>query len=259
MNSQGLLILLTNDDGAEAPGLLALKEELSPLGELLVMAPSEERSAVSHGLTIHHPIRVREISERHYALTGTPVDCVLFAVRKLLPRVPDLVVSGINQGPNLGDDILYSGTVAAAREAALYRIPALAVSLVTEGENPDYSAAAGWVHRLIQELYPDRLPAGTFLNVNIPEGEPRQYRFTRQGSKLVASSIEEKSDPRGRSYYWIGPDESEWVVEADTDYQAIRDQVVSITPLQRDQTDYRTLKWYRENEEKCTLSAERDC
>lgn len=248
-----LLILLTNDDGAESVGLRALKQELDSLGKLVVVAPAEERSAVSHALTIHQPIRVREIEEDHYSLTGTPVDCVLFAVRKLLPRLPDLVLSGINNGPNLGDDILYSGTVAAAREAALYRVPALAVSLVTRNENPNFSPAAAFIKKIVQELYPGRIPQGSFLNVNIPEGDPRDYRFTRQGSKLVASSIQEKSDPRGRTYYWIGPDESEWVVEADTDYQAIKDRVVSITPLQRDQTDYRTLRWYNKEEEQIHL------
>lgn len=250
MHPEKLLVLLTNDDGVESNGLLMLEEELAPLGTLVVVAPVEERSGVSHALTIHHPIRVREIAENHYSLTGTPVDCVLFAVQRLLPRLPDLVVSGINCGPNLGDDILYSGTVAAAREAALYRIPSLAVSLVTRGETPDYRLAAGFVHRLVREFYPERMPQGSFLNVNIPEGSVREYRFTRQGSKLVASSIQEKSDPRGRTYYWIGPDESEWVIESDTDYQAIKDHVVSITPLQRDQTDYRTLRWYNKEEEK---------
>ena len=245
MNERELLVLVTNDDGVEAKGLLSVKKELADLGRVVVVAPAEERSAVSHGLTIHHPIRVWETSENHYALTGTPVDCVLFAIRKLLPRLPDLVVSGINSGPNLGDDILYSGTVAAAREAALYRIPALAVSLATRKEQPDYEPCARFVHWLIGEFFPDRMPQGSFLNVNFPEGNLEGYRFTRQGSKLAASSVQRKSDPRGRSYYWIGPDESQWIIEADTDYQAIKDRMASITPLQRDQTDYRTLKWYK--------------
>ena len=257
MSEQDLLVLATNDDGVEAKGLRAVKEELADLGTVVVVAPAEERSAVSHGLTIHHPIRVREISENHYALTGTPVDCVLFAIRKILPRLPDLVVSGINRGPNLGDDILYSGTVAAAREAALYRIPALAVSLVTRSEKPDYGPAAGCVHWLINDFHPDRIPEGAFLNVNFPEGDLGGYRFTRQGTKLVASSVQEKSDPRGHRYYWIGPDESQWVVEGDTDYQAIEDGMVSITPLQRDQTDYRALKWYKEEEERASCKKER--
>ncbi len=227
-----------------------MKKELSTLGKVVVVAPEKERSAVSHGLTLHHPIRFWETSENHYALTGTPVDCVLFAIRKLLPRLPDLVVSGINNGPNLGDDILYSGTVAAAREAALYRIPALATSLVRTGEAPDYAPAARFVYWLICEFYPERIPKGTILNVNLPEGDLKEYRFTRQGSKLMASSVEEKSDRQGRKHYWIGPDESRWIVESDTDYQAVKDRVVSITPLQRDQTDYQTLQWYRQESEK---------
>jgi 5'-nucleotidase len=237
-----LLILLTNDDGAEAQGLLTMKRHLSGLGKLVVVAPYEERSAVSHGLTIHVPIRQIEIAENHYALTGTPADCVLFAFRKFLPRLPDLVVSGINHGPNLGDDILYSGTVAGAREAALHNIPALAVSLVTRSETPNFEDAASYACEIIGELFPDSIPPGTYLNVNVPEKRPNDYRFTRQGTKRVISSIEEKKDPRGRAYFWIGPDASEWMVEADTDYQAVQEGLASVTPLQRDQTDYRALR-----------------
>jgi 5'-nucleotidase len=241
-------ILLTNDDGTDAPGLLAVKKELENLGDVVVVAPYEERSGVSHGVTIHYPIRVIEVGRDHYALTGTPADCVIFAVRKLLPELPDLVVSGINRGANLGDDILYSGTVAGAREAALQRVPALAVSLVTHKEDPDFGPAAAFTCRLIRTVFPDMIPPGGFLNINIPTGQPTEYRFTRQGSKMTASSIEEKSDPRGRKYFWIGRDESEWLIEADTDYQAIRDEVVSITPLHRDQTDYRSLRGYTQAE-----------
>ena len=153
---------------------------------------------------------------------------LIFALRKLMPRSPDLVISGINSGPNLGDDILYSGTVAAAREAALYGIPAVAVSLVAKGEDLDYGPAARFIRDLVKEFYPERTPRGTALNVNIPQGQPGAYRFTRQGSKRAWSSIEEKRDPRGRRYYWIGRDESEVLVEADTDYQAINDGVVSL-------------------------------
>jgi len=248
MSRDKYLILLTNDDGVGAEGLLTLKRHLAELGRVVVVAPYEERSGVSHGLTIHFPLRQVEISRDHYALTGTPADCVLFAVRKLLPRPPDLVVSGINHGPNLGDDILYSGTVAGAREAALHELPAFAVSLVTgRNSNQGFEAAAKFTCTLIQELLPNWVSKGTYLNVNIPAGEPREYRFTRQGTKRVISHIEEKKDPRGRTYYWIGPDESEWLVEADTDYEAIQEGVVSITPLHRDQTDYRSLKLYHQN------------
>ena len=242
MSEKDLLILLTNDDGGRAPGLQALKQEIETAASVVTVAPDEERSAASHALTIHDPIRVMEVSENDYMLTGTPADCVIFALRKLMPQSPDLVISGINSGPNLGDDILYSGTVAAAREAALYGIPAMAISLVAKGEDLDYGPAAGFVRDLVKEFYPERTPRGTALNVNIPTGKVGAFRFTRQGSKRAWSSIEEKKDPRGRRYYWIGRDESEVLLEADTDYQAINDGVVSITPLQHDQTDYRALK-----------------
>lgn len=242
MEKPELLILLTNDDGAEARGLLALQEELKNLGRVIVVAPAEERSAVSHALTIHMPIRLIELAADHFALTGTPADCVLFAIRKLLPRPPDLVVSGINHGPNLGDDILYSGTVAGAREAALHSVPAVAVSHLNGRSEIDFEPAARYSVELIRKLYADKIPAGTYLNINLPSGKPRGFRFTRQGSRRLYSSVEEKKDPRGRSYYWIGRDESVWLLESETDYQAIQDGFVSVTPLHRDQTDYRTLK-----------------
>ncbi len=239
------VILLTNDDGSQAEGLRALKEELLTVGTVVVVAPDEERSGVSQALTIHQPIRVLEVSKNHYALTGTPTDCVLFALRKLLTHPPDLVVSGINDGPNLGDDVIYSGTVAAAREAALHQITAFAFSLVTHRKKPSFAYGARFARRLIQELEP--VSEGSFLNVNIPEGKPEAYRFTRQGSRVVSSSIEEKQDPRGRKYYWIGRNKSEWLVEADSDYEAVRQGLVSVTPLQRDQTDYHLLKTYVED------------
>ena len=245
MKDSDLLILLTNDDGIGASGLSALKHVLGDLGSVVTVAPSEERSAASHGLTIHRPIRITPVSTDTYAVTGTPVDCVIFALRKILPRLPDLVVSGINHGANLGDDIFYSGTVAAAREASLNRLSAMAVSLASQ-RREDYAPAAGFVRRLIEEIYPKGISPGTFLNVNIPDGRATEYRYTRQGSKRVANAILEKEDPRGRSYYWIGQDMSEWEVEADTDYQAIQEGLVSVTPLQRDQTDYRTLRLFND-------------
>ncbi len=245
MKNQDRLVLLTNDDGVRAEGLLALKGALSGWGRVIVVAPAEENSAVSQGLTIHRPLRTFKVSEDHYALTGTPADCVIFALRKLLPRSPDLVVSGINHGPNLGDDIIYSGTVAGAREAAIHQIPAVAASSLSNQGEFNFDPAAGFVRRIIDELFP--FPEGTFLNINIPEGDPVAYRFTRQGSKAAEGSIEEKRDPRGRSYYWIARDESKWMVEADTDYEAIRAGEVSVTPLQRDQTDYGSLTGYKKH------------
>ncbi len=235
-----MLILLTNDDGIEALGLRTLRPVLEQLGELVTVAPSEEKSATSHSLTIHDPIRILPRGENAYAVTGTPVDCVILAFRKILDRLPDLVVSGINHGPNLGDDVMYSGTVAGAREAALCGVPAVAVSSLSRRPGA-LEVCADIVKLLFDEFQPQRLPEGTFLNVNIPSTPYRGFRVTRQGSKRVASEIHEKEDPRGRPYYWIAEDRSEWVVEAETDYEAIGEGLVSVTPLQRDQTDYRVL------------------
>lgn len=244
------LVLLTNDDGSEARGLQSLKEAVESLGKVVVVAPSEERSGVGHGLTIRQPLRVTDLGKDLYSLTGTPVDCVIFALRKLLNEPPDLIISGINHGANLGDDVHYSGTVAAAREAALYGIPAIAASLVSQSVSPDFEWASRLIRELVSELYPDRIPPGTYLNINIPEGKPCNYRFTRQGSRRVRTNIVETSNPQGRKHYWIDQDRSEWIVEADTDYQAIREGVVSVTPMQHDHTDYRTLILYSRQDER---------
>ena len=244
------LILLTNDDGAHARGLLSLREALQPLGKVVVVAPSEEQSGVGHGLTIRKPLRVTELAKDLYSLTGTPVDCVIFAVRKLLGEAPGLVISGINHGANLGDDVHYSGTVAAAREAAFYGIPSIAASLVCQSSSPSFQWASLLVRELVGELYPDRIPEGTYLNVNIPEGKPVNYRFTRQGSRRVTTTITESSGKRGRKHYWIDQDRSEWVIEADTDYFAIREGAVSVTPMHRDHTDYRSLIFFSQEDER---------
>ena len=238
------LILLTNDDGVGAPGIAALEASLRQVSRVVVVAPLEEKSGVSHALTIHQPIRILEKGPNRFAVTGTPADCVIFALTKILPAPPNLVVSGINNGPNLGDDVHYSGTIAGAREAALRQLPAIAVSLASRFDASDFSAAAEFVRALVDQLSLDVMPPGTYWNVNIPDGEIKGYRFTRQGSRMAFAAIEEKRDPRGRPYYWIGRDDSEGLPEPDTDYEAIRDQVVSITPLQPDHTDYRTLTDY---------------
>ena len=163
---------------------------------MIVVAPVEEKSGVSHALTIHHPIRIIEKGEDRYALTGTPADCVIFALTKILSTPPSLVVSGINAGPNLGDDVHYSGTVAGACEAALRQFPSIAASLAGPYETADYSRAARFVRDLVKQISPEMMPAGTYWNVNIPEGEIKGLRFTRQGSRLAFAEIEEKRDPR---------------------------------------------------------------
>ncbi|MFB3904820.1 MAG: 5'/3'-nucleotidase SurE [Acidobacteriota bacterium] len=242
MPKRDFLVLLTNDDGFGSSGLVALEEALRPHFNLVVVAPYEEKSAVSHGVTIHNPLRLVEMGQDRYALTGTPADCVIFALTKLLPKTPNLVISGINSGPNLGDDIHYSGTVAGAREASFHLIPSMAVSLVSFENGADYQPAAVIARQLVEELTPEIMPPGTFWNVNVPAGKIRGVKFTRQGSRLSWGRIEEKEDPRGRKYYWIGRDDGEWMPQPDTDYQAVRDQLVSITPLHHDHTDYRSLK-----------------
>jgi len=252
MTKSDSLVLLTNDDGYGAAGLEALDAELRQVFDTVIVAPYEEKSAVSHGVTIHHPLRLVKMDRKRnrYALTGTPADCVIFAVSKLLRRRPDLVVSGINNGPNLGDDIHYSGTVAGAREASFHSIPALAVSLVAFEEGGDFAQAAKELRRIVEELSPQKISPGCFWNVNIPEGKVRGYKFTRQGSRLSWGRIDEKKDARGGKYYWIGRDDAERIPDADTDYQAVRDHLISITPLQHDHTDYRTLRQIIEEREK---------
>lgn len=237
-----LLVLLTNDDGIEAAGLCRLADAFRSLGRVVVVAPHEERSGVGHGLTMRQPLRIIEKGRDRYGVTGTPVDCVIFALRELLSNPPDLMISGINNGANLGDDVQYSGTVAAAREACFRGIPAIAASLAARSKKPRFDWAARVVRELVGELFPDAFSEGTFLNVNIPEGKPKSYRFTRQGARLPALSIRAREDRRGNRHYWIDRDEKEWLVEADTDYRSVSEGAVSITPLQRDQTDYRALR-----------------
>ncbi|MBI4484351.1 MAG: 5'/3'-nucleotidase SurE [Acidobacteria bacterium] len=241
------LILLTNDDGIQAEGLRRLKDHVAGLGDVVVVAPETERSAVSHGLTLHDPLRIRQVGKDAYAVNGTPADCVILALRKILTGRPDLVISGINHGGNLGDDIIYSGTVAAAREASIHMIPAFAVSLVVLDRDYGFDHAARFSAELAQEVLDRGLPSGTFLNVNVP---PKKYLgvwMTRQGSKVAESHIFENADPRGRKYYWIGEQKAEWHREADSDYEAIIHSMVSITPLGKDQTDHEALgvlaKW----------------
>ena len=233
------LILLTNDDGVNALGLEMARRALEDLGRVVVVAPVEERSGASHSLSLTQPVRIEHLESDRYATTGTPVDCVILGFRKILERFPDLVVSGINHGANLGEDVFYSGTVAAAREAALHEIPSFAVSTLGK-QKSDFEHAGGVLGRLVESLW-SRVEQGTFLNINIPEGRPDEYRFTRQGSRRVTSGIAEKTDLRDRTYYWIGPDQSQWMITPDSDYEAILGGRVSITPMQLVQTDYQKL------------------
>jgi len=237
-------IMVTNDDGINAPGILALALALRELGQVTVVAPDRERSAAGHSLTLHSPLRVFELREGFFAVDGTPTDCVNMGIHSLLTSRPDLVVSGINHGPNLGDDITYSGTVAAAMEANLMGIPAIAVSLGTFERHGHFDAAARVAVRVARQVLANGLPADTFLNVNIPDcpaeemGEPL---ITRQGTRSFIGTIIDKTDPRGRKYYWIGGDELAFSDDPGTDFSAIRRGLISVTPLHLDLTNYGSL------------------
>lgn len=234
-----MLILVTNDDGVHSPGILVLAEHLAVFGEVVVVAPDRERSAVSHSLTLQAPLRADELRPGIFAVDGTPTDCVNLAIHGLLGRKPDLVVSGINRGGNMGDDLTYSGTVAAAMEATLMGFPALALSLDAERFlAEDFAIAASVAVDLTRRVLTTGLPAETFLNINVPKGFPAGMRLTRQGKRRFSDQIEKKSDPRGRSYYWLGAGQVSFENSDGTDFHAVSQGYVSITPLHLDLTNY---------------------
>ena len=234
-------ILVTNDDGIHSAGIKALAEALEELGDVVVVAPAHEMSAASHSLTLMRPLRIDKIDERHYSVDGTPTDCITLAMSHILKDdLPSLVVSGINKGGNLGDDVTYSGTVAGALEASIYGLPGIAMSLVQRVDF-DFGPAAELARELARRVLGDGLPQGTLLNVNVPPGPVRGVRVTKQGTKIIKPTIIEGTDPRQRKYYWIGEESLTWNEEEGTDYEALRHGLVSITPLRNDMTDYRVL------------------
>lgn len=232
------IILVTNDDGIHAEGLKVLRESLKPLGRTVVVAPDRDNSAVSHSLTMTRPLQVREVGEDTYTVDGTPTDCVVLALGRILPARPALLVSGINAGPNLGDDISYSGTVSAAMEGTMYAIPSLAVSLA--GQPPhDYGLAGQVAAEIAERILTTSLPADTLINLNIPPGQShRGIRVTRQGRRLWENAIQETRDPWGRTRYWIGGGTPVRDSRADTDVKAIHDGYVSVTPIHLDLTNH---------------------
>ncbi|HWP59182.1 MAG TPA: 5'/3'-nucleotidase SurE [Candidatus Acidoferrales bacterium] len=239
-----MTILLSNDDGIESEGLLALERQLAELGEVYTVAPDREQNSTSHALTLHRPLRVRELGPRRIAVDGTPADCVKLALTGLLPARPNLVVSGINKGPNLGDDIIYSGTVSAAIEGTLLGIPSIAVSLVSFADF-QFDVAAEFTLVLARRTLAAGVPADTLLNVNVPslpKNELKGWRLTRQGKRHYREEVIERTDPRGRKYYWIGGDDLGFTSEEGTDCLAVKEGYISVTPLQVDMTDYRLLK-----------------
>lgn len=229
-------ILVTNDDGVRSKGIRALAESLAPLGEVVVVAPAREASAVGHALTLHHPLRLEHLRDAIYALDGTPTDCVNIAVAAVLRGLPDLVVSGINKGLNIGDDVTYSGTVSGALEGALLGVPSIAVSLQQGAGEWDFGDAGQVAREVAERVLKSGLPARTFLNVNVPRAAPKGIRLTVQGKRTHATTVSERRDPRGRTYFWIGEGEDEWLPDEASDYAAIRSEYVSLTPLQSDMT-----------------------
>ncbi|HIF63672.1 MAG TPA: 5'/3'-nucleotidase SurE [Deltaproteobacteria bacterium] len=235
------MILVCNDDGVHAPGLAALAAALAPLDRVFVVAPDREQSAAGHAITLSRPLRAELLREGWMAVDGTPTDCVNLAVNGLLDERPWLVVSGINRGANLGDDITYSGTVSAAMEAVLLGIPAIAVSQAGKS-NFDYGAAACFTANLCRVVKHSGLPDDTLLNVNVPENRKREgFVVTRQGRRRYGDAIVEKTDPRGRKYYWIGGDDLGFDDEPGTDLAAVHAGLVSVTPLHLDLTNHGSL------------------
>jgi len=241
-------ILCTNDDGYLATGIRVLAAAAHSLGAVTVVAPDREQSATSHSLTLHHPLRARRTPDGVHVVDGTPTDCVILALSELLIERPDLCVSGVNHGPNMGEDVLYSGTVAAAMEATVIGIPAIAFSYA--GDRPE--DLEGWesvVRSVLSSiLRQDRFPKDTLFNVNLPSTDPadvRGIKVTSLGRRRYAESITRANDPSGKEYFWIGGGSVTWRGPEDSDFQAVQDGYVSVTPLHLDLTNYKLLEEIR--------------
>ena len=234
-------ILVTNDDGYRSDGIQALARALGDIGDVTIVAPMTEASAIGHALTLRRPLRLDRLDDRTFAVDGTPTDCVNIAVTQVFRGLPDLILSGINKGWNLGDDVTYSGTVAGALEAALLGVPAIAVSLRQTRGDYDFSHAARAAAQVAGAILQRPLPPRTFLNMNVPKGQPQGFRTTVQARRNHVTSVAERHDPKGRPYYWIEEGQNEWQPHDRSDYQAVRDGYISITPLQPDLTAHAVL------------------
>src|SRR5216683_4767256 len=234
-------ILVTNDDGYRSEGIHALALALREVGEVTTVAPVLEASAIGHALTLRHPLRLEAIGDGVFAVDGTPTDCVNVAVAHVFKGLPDLVISGINKGWNLGDDVSYSGTVAGALEGALLGVPSLAVSLRATRGDYDFRYAAQAAATLARAMLRRALPSRTFLNVNVPKGQPKGFRVTVQAKRNHVTSVAERRDPKGRAYFWIEEGQNEWHPHDRSDYEAVRDGYVSVTPLHPDLTAHGAL------------------
>jgi len=235
-------ILVTNDDGYHAEGIIALENAMADLGDVYVVAPASEQSGASHSLTLGRPLRIRQIDGRHWVVDGTPTDCVTLALNRILKEDerPHICVSGINPGANLGDDATYSGTVAGALEATILGVPGLAFSLVAS-RSYDFTESAKVAVAVTQKALRDGIPDGTLLNVNVPTGTPNGIRVTRQGFKAARPVISEHIDPRGKPYYWIGEVRDGFRADGGTDFEAVHEGFVSVTPMRSDLTNHQAI------------------
>ena len=237
-------LLLSNDDGIEAEGLNVLAERLRRDHKIFVVAPDSEKSASSHSLTLKHPLRVKKIKKGFYAVDGTPADCVNIAINDILPKKPDLVVSRINHGANLGDDISYSGTVSAAMEGVLFNILSIAISFEMK-RSYDFGPAADFAARLLLYLERNKLPKDTILNVNVPDmivEREIDFKITRQGRRIYENAVTEKTDSSGKKFYMIGTNEIKFEEDIESDFFAVSNGYISITPLHLDLTNYSSIK-----------------
>jgi 5'-nucleotidase len=234
-------ILLTNDDGYQADGLRTLAAAFEGFATVSIVAPSREQSGAAQSLTLRQPIVCHPEGERVWAIDGTPADCVIVALHKLLPEKPDMVISGINHGANLGENIYYSGTVGAAREGALHHIPSLAISLCAKGAKVKFETSARVARAAAEMILKEGLPDQVLLNVNVPEPWKGGVKFTRQSKKITRNQLTEGKDPRGRSYFWLYEQKIDKDVEPNTDYEAIFAGDVSVTPLHLDPTHTESL------------------
>jgi len=236
------IILISNDDGIHSLGLKGLASALEGLGAVYVVAPDRERSAASHSLTLHRPLRIMKTGPREYAIDGTPTDCVTLAVNSILPRTPDIVLSGINLGTNLGEDVLYSGTVAAAMEGTMLGIPSVSMSMAAPFER-SVDCASEFAARITGRVLAEGLPADTLLNVNVPACKNiKGHKVTSLGKRFYNDVVIEKIDPRGKKYFWIGGEMDRWEGGKGSDFHAISRGYISITPLHFDMTNYSSIE-----------------
>ncbi|MFC2167376.1 5'/3'-nucleotidase SurE [Acidobacteriota bacterium] len=242
--SKSPVILLTNDDGFYSDGIEALFARLKDLGQIFVVAPDREQSATSLSLTLHHPLRIKTIKSEIFAVSGTPADCIYLAVQEILPRKPDLIISGINHGPNLGQqDTSHSGTVAGATQGTFLQIPSMAISTIPDISGFfDFKSAADFTHILAQHILKVGLPQGITLNVNIPPAPIKGIKLAKLGEKRYNPEIVVKKDPRNRQYYWIGTGNPKEIGDKDSDVIMFKEGFLTITPLHSDSTDYKAIK-----------------